>query len=359
MTTVTTLISFLIVIGIIIFFHELGHFLAAKLIGVRVEEFSLGFPPKMIGRKIGETEYQLAWIPLGGYVKMSGMLDESFDDKYDRDDPRGFMVQPLLSKIFIITAGVIMNLLLAFVLYSAITWHEGIGKLSGTTITMVSPDYPAGEAGLQAGDRIFEIDGESLEDWKHLTTIIRKRAGVPIMISWLRGDSTYTAEVIPKPTPEMNLSTMEMDTVGKIGVVGTIVSEPVGLPQALKYGGIQVWFIIEISAKSLAALATGKAKISQVIGPIGIARMSGETARSGLISFISFIALISVAIGFMNILPIPMLDGGHLLFILIEAIIHRPIPEKLKIALMKIGMAALILLITLVSYHDIIRLFRN
>ncbi len=356
---ITTVISFIIAIGIIIFIHEFGHFLAAKLSGVRVEIFSLGFPPKLVSRKVGETEYQLAWIPLGGYVKMSGMLDESFDKDFDRDDPKGFMAQPLLPKLFIITAGVLMNVLLGFVIYSGITWYSGVGEITGTTITMVSSDYPAAEAGLQPGDNIFEIDGEPVENWMALTEKIRKRGGIPTLIRWQRDDSIMSAEIVPKLTPDINLNTMEADTVGKIGVVGTFVTEPVGPLGAMKYGAIEVWWVLKLSTKTLVALITGKAKIDQVAGPIGIMKMSGDTARSGLVSFLNFIALISVSIGFLNILPIPMLDGGHLVFILIEAAIRRSIPEKLKYNLMKIGLAALLLLITVVSYHDIIRLFKN
>jgi regulator of sigma E protease len=356
---ITTLISFIIVIGIIIFIHELGHFLAAKICGVRVEEFSLGFPPKMISKKIGETEYQLAWVPLGGYVKMSGMLDESFDEEYDPEDPRGFMKQSLIRKVFIITAGVIMNLLLAWVIYSGLTWHQGVGSLSGTTITMVSPDYPAVEAGILPGDRIVNINGKEIADWQEMTEAIRGLAGMPIMISWWREDSLMTAKIIPTPTPELNLSTLDTDTVGKIGVVGTFISEPVGPVKAAYYGAQQVGFIINLSFKSLIAIITRKVSVKEIAGPIGIAKMSGETARSGILTFLGFIAMISSAIAFMNILPIPMLDGGHLGFILIEAVIRRPIPEKFKMNLMRIGFAAIILLLIVVSYNDIIKIFSN
>lgn len=355
----TTILSFLVVIGIIIFVHELGHFLAAKLSGVRVEEFSLGFPPRMIGKKIGETEYQLAWIPLGGYVRMSGMLDEGFDENYDRDDPRGFVAQPLIRKIFIITAGVLMNILLGFFIYTGIIWHEGVSELSGTTVTLVSSDYPAAEAGMQEGDKIFEINGEPIKTWQELTAAIRPRAGLPTMIRWQRGDSTMSAEITPATVPEMNMNTLETDTVGKIGVLGSIVTEPAGPFSAMKYGSLEVWWVLKLSGKSVYALVTGKAKLKQVLGPIGIAQASGETVRSGFVSFLSFIALISVSIGFLNILPIPMLDGGHLIFIIIEAVIRRRIPDKVKVNLMKIGLAGLLLLITVVSYHDIVRIFSD
>ena len=152
---------------------------------------------------------------------------------------------------------------------------------------------------------------------------------------------------------------METDTVGKIGVVGSVVSEAVGPLGALKYGALEVWWVLQLSGKTLVALVTGKAKISQVAGPIGILKMSGDTAKSGLLSFLSFIALISISIGFLNILPIPMLDGGHLVFVLIEAIIRKPIPDKIKENTMKVGLAALLLLVLVVSYHDVLRFFNK
>ncbi len=355
----TTIVSFIIAIGIIIFIHEFGHFLAAKLSGVRVEVFSLGFPPKIFSRKMGETEYQLAWIPLGGYVKMSGMIDESFDEDFDPNDPRGFMSQPLIRRVFILVAGVLMNILLGFAIYSAVTWYSGVGKMTGTTVTMVSPDYPAAEAGLKPGDNIFEVNGEAVKDWTALTEAIRGRAGIPTLIRWQRGDSIIAREIVPRPTPDIDLNTMETDTVGKIGVVGSFVTESVGPFSALKYGAIEVWWVLKMSWKTLIALVSGKAKIDQVMGPIGILKMSGDTARGGFISFVSFIAMVSVSIGFLNIMPIPMLDGGHLIFILIEAVIGRPLSGKLKYNLMKVGLAALLLFITIVSYHDILRLFRK
>lgn len=352
-----TFFSFIVVIGIIVFFHELGHFIAAKLSGVRVEVFSLGFPPRMIGRKYGETEYQLAWIPFGGYVKMSGMLDESFDEEIDVDDPRGFMAKPLKSKVFIITAGVLMNMVLGWMIYSAVTFSEGVTDLTGTKLTYISPDSPASEAGLAEGDEIIEIDGIPTVDWRELTEIVQKHAGESINFKWLRGDSVITDDIIPRPTPHFNVRAAKMDTVGKIGVVGTFVTTPVNTIEAMGYGAVRVGLILHLNVMSLKALVTGNANVKELTGPLGIAKLSGESIRSGFATFMTFIAMISISIGFLNILPIPMLDGGHLVFILIEAVIKRPIPDKVKMNLMRIGLAAVIALILIVSYHDIIRFY--
>lgn len=353
----TTIISFVVVVGVIVFVHELGHFLAAKLSGVRVETFSLGFPPKLWSRKHGETEYQICWIPLGGFVRMSGMSDESFDEEYDKDDPRGFDRQSFMKKVFIITAGVIMNMILGFVIYTGITWHYGVGRMAGTTLTVVSEDYPAAAAGIEVGDRIVEIDGRKIESWDDLTEIVRVHPGEPLAVNWLRDDSLFSATLTPKPTPEFDVSSARTDTVGKIGVLGTVITESVGPFGAAVYGVKQVGQIIRLNAVSFGALLTGRAKIKELTGPLGIAKMSGESARSGMTGFLAFIGMISISIGFLNVLPIPMLDGGHLVFIVIEGIIRREIPVKVKTYLLKAGLAALILLVLVVSYHDVIRFY--
>jgi len=353
-----TILSFIVVIGIIVFVHELGHFLAAKMSGVRAEEFSLGFGPIMFSYKYGDTDYQIRWIPLGGFVKMTGMLDESFDDDYDPDDPRGFISQSFIKRAFIITAGVIMNGLLAFVIYSIITYNEGVVASVDSTISMVAPDSPAESAGLLPGDVLKSVDGIDAE-WGKLTNVISSHPDDPIEITWMRNDSLYRSTITPLAKPSINFETGERDTIGQIGIGGTKVMMDVTIVQAIGYGVAQVGGIIDLNIISLRWLLTGKAKVKELSGPLGIAKMSGESAKSGLLSFMTFIAYISVSIGFLNILPIPMLDGGHLAFMIIEAIIRRPIPEKLKVNLMKAGMAALLLLILVVSYHDIIRIFTS
>ncbi len=353
----TTILSFIVVIGIIVFVHEFGHFIAAKLSGVRVEIFSLGFPPKMIGKKIGETEYQIAWIPLGGFVKMSGMIDESFDEDFDPNDPRTFVAQPLPKRIFIITAGVLMNFLLGFLIYSMVTWSEGTGTIKGTVISDVAKESPAYEAGIRPGDEITEIGGQTLDEWESLTNIVREHPNKPINVKWKSEGGVESALITPEAKPIMNIETGERDTVGQLGIVGTLEMEPVGFFTALTYGAAQTAGVLHLNVISIKWLVTGKAKIRDLSGPIGIAKMSGDSARSGLSTFVVFIAYISISIGFLNILPIPMLDGGHLVFMLVEAVIRKPIPIKLKMNLMKIGLAALLALILIVSYHDILRFF--
>lgn len=353
----TTLFSFIVVIGIIVFVHEFGHFIAAKLSGVRVEIFSLGFPPKMIGKKIGDTEYQLAWIPLGGFVKMTGMIDESMDDDFDPEDPMCFVAQPFYKRAFIITAGVIMNFILGFVIYTGITWSEGVGTITENIIDQVVPGSIAEVGGILPGDRIIEVDGVQVTSWEELTQEIRNNPGEEINVKWMRDDIEYSELLIPEPRPSLNFKTGRRDTVGQLGIGGLIEVEPVSFISSIGYGFTKVIGILELNYISVKWLVTGQAKIRELSGPIGIAKMSGDSVRSGFAVFFGFIAYISISIGFLNILPIPMLDGGHLFFMIIEAIIRRPIPEKVKMNLMKVGLAALLLLIIVVSYHDIVRFF--
>lgn len=353
----TSLFAFIVVIGIIVFVHELGHFLAAKLSGVRVETFSLGFPPKMISKKYGETEYQICWIPLGGFVKMSGMIDESMDDKDDINDPRGFAAQNIFKKIIIITAGVIMNFILGAIIFACLTFSNGVGEIQGTEISFVAKESPAEAIGLVAGDEIVEIDGKIISTWDQLLQSVKVSPELPITVKWIRNGEEMTAEAVPFASSEIDLQTGERETVGKLGIVGTLVMRKVGLIESIVTGAGQVYKIIKLNVLSVKMLFTGVAKVNELTGPLGIARLSGESAKSGIASFFSFIAFISISIGFLNIMPIPMLDGGHLVFIIIEGIIRRPIPEVLKINMMKVGFALLILLIIVVSYHDIIRIF--
>lgn len=352
-----TILSFIVVIGIIIFVHELGHFLAAKLSGVRVEIFSLGFPPKMISKKVGETEYQIAWIPLGGFVKMTGMLDESLDDDFDPEDSKAFINKPFINRVFIITAGVIMNFALGYLIYLIVIMTMGMGTIEGTQINMVSPGSPAEIAGIIQGDKIVEIDGTPINQWDELTGIVRQHPGDSIVVNWLRGDSLYSATIVPISVPAINAETGDRDSVGQLGVLGTIVRQPVSFIAAFVYAGQNVWMDIDRSITTVTWLVTGQAGIKDLSGPLGIAKMSGDSARSGFVSFIIFIAFISVSIGFLNILPIPALDGGHLLFMVIEGIIRRPIPVKVKSIVIWGGLASLLLLMITVSYYDVIRVF--
>ncbi len=350
-----TLVSFIIVLGVVVFIHELGHFLAAKAVGARVEIFSLGFG-KLVGKRHGDTEYRLGWIPLGGYVKIAGMVDESLDEGGITGAPDEFMSKSAPAKIFMISAGVLMNILLGFLIYWFIVLVQGEAKFDqAATVGSLAADYPAQDAGILEGDRILSIEGATIETWDDLIHAIHGNPGDTLAVTWLHGSDSLSA-LIPARS-ERILDGSEFREVGMIGIGQSYEMVPVGIGRAAVIGARLTYGYLELSARSLSMMITGRASIRELTGPVGIVVLSGATARAGWLIFLGFIGLISVSIGFLNILPIPALDGGHLVYIIIEAAIRRPISTRVKLILQQVGIAALLLLVVIVSYHDIIRFF--
>ncbi len=350
-----TILAFIVVLGVIIFVHELGHFIAAKLVGIRVEVFSLGFPPKMWSKKIGETEYQIAWVPLGGYVKMTGMIDESMDDNPLTGAPWEFMSKTFLQKAFVITAGVTMNFLLGIIVYFMLTWHVGAPIPSEEALVGFVPEgYPAAAAGVEIGDRIITIDGDSIFTWQQLVDAIHPRAGDTLSVSWLHSDSMFSADLVP--VGEEYSRGDSIISYGRIGINPKVEFEPVGIINAAWYGVKLTGFIITESLKIIKKLIFGQASIKGLAGPIGIAQISGQSIRSGFVEYLSLIAQVSISIGLLNILPFPVLDGSHLIFVSVEAVIRRPIPTKVKMNIQKVGLVLILAFFLLISYNDIMRI---
>lgn len=350
-----SILSFIAVLGIIVFVHELGHFLAAKSVGIRVETFSLGFPPKMVGKKWGETEYMISWLPLGGYVKMAGMIDESFDDKPLTGASWEFMSKNFWQKSFAIVAGVVMNFILAFIIYTILTMASGIGEIGPAEIGGVEPGMPAETAGIIAGDLVTEVNGENIEDWEALAAAIHALPDQDLELTWVRGEETFNA-LLRTEAFETIIDGQKVE-IGLVGISPQLTMHSAGLIESVRNGAEMTAFITGISFVSLKMLVTGQATIKDIVGPVGIVHYSGESARSGVATFFSFIALISINIGFLNLLPIPALDGGHLVYIIIEAVIRRPISTKVKLVVQQAGMAALLLLMLVISYNDIMKFF--
>jgi len=348
-----SILSFIVVLGIIVFFHELGHFLAAKLMGVRVEQFSLGFPPKMVSRRWGETEYMISWVPLGGYVKMAGMVDESLEDKSLTGAAWEFMSKNFWQKVFIISSGVLMNFVLAFLLYTAITYSSGIGEVGAARVGEVEAGAPADSLGLKSGDLITAVNGDTITGWENMAEVIHALPGKEIEVTWLRGQQLMSGRVTTKS--EEILVRGGKRLVGLIGISPELERHPAGIVESIVIGAKSTAYVTAISVISIKMLVSGEASIKDLVGPVGIARFSGESVRSGAAVFFAFIALISINIGFINILPIPALDGGHLVYILIEAVIRRPISTKVKLIIQQIGMGLLLILILIISYNDIMR----
>lgn len=346
-----TLVSFIIVLGVVIFFHELGHFLAAKAVGVRVERFSIGYPPRAVGRKIGETDYCISWIPFGGYVKMTGMIDESFDNKPLTGAPHEFMSKNTAQKVLVITSGVLMNFVLAAAIYTSVTLSDGIPFAKDPVVETVSPGLPADEAGIETGDRILALDGKSVATWDEMVAVIHGSPEKPISVRWEHQGEPREAELVP----ERHKTIVEGDVreVGLIGISPRLSYRPAGFFEAIASGGELTWRYIRLGVKSLGMLVTGQASIKELGGPIAIAKWSGESARGGVASLILFIAFISINIGLLNLLPVPALDGGHLAIILIEGATRRPLSTRVKLAVQQVGMVLLLGLMAVVIFNDL------
>jgi len=351
---IITILAIVFALGIIIFVHELGHFTAAKLSGVRVDRFSIGFPPHVWKKQKGETEYCLGIVPLGGYVKMAGMLDESMDEELT-GAPDEFASKSTPKKVFIITAGVIMNFLLAAVLFGIVTLNIGIPEVSNTTeVAQVVEEFPAAEAGMESGDTITEINGQSVDTWDELTSIIHSQPNQEITIAWMSNGEQHEATVVTRA--ERQLVDGDLREVGLIGIAPNSSYRDAGLFESVGAGFSQMWQWGKITVLSLKILVTGEESLRSVGGPVFIAQLVGESARNGFLDLLNLIAIISINIGFLNILPIPALDGGHLVIILTEGVRGKPLSVKTRMVIQQIGMVLLLTLMAFVVFNDIVRI---
>lgn len=453
-----TIVSFIVVLLVLIFVHELGHFIAAKMVGVRVEKFSLGFPPKAISKTIGETEYQLAWLPLGGYVKMYGEDPAEGSEVPPELQARSFAHQPPWAKIIIVLAGPVFNLIFAAFLFWGIIWFSGIQHLAPVVgpvapgsqaaevgirmddvitvingrpvkyfdaldtalaegrgaplnitvsrrglpeetyrltpvrhdvqdlfgdhlvsydvgighrmkpaITRVVPGKPAAKAGLQPGDLIMTIDGRPTPDWQDVLLAIQgpveaRGATTPSTVRPLafeieRDGRRQTLEL----TPELNTSLNAEGDVTYTPMVGmeskaVTLTENIGFFRAAAMGVEEAANMIRLTVLSVYKLIIGQVSAKTLGGPILIAEVTGDRARAGLIPLLNLAAFISINLGILNLLPIPMLDGGQLVFFAVEAIRRKPVSLKIREKAQWVGVALLGLLMVMVFYNDIGRL---
>lgn len=350
-----TIFAFIVVIGVIIFVHELGHFLAAKSVGIRVETFSLGYPPRMFSRKRGETEYAIGWIPLGGYVKMSGMIDESLQGGDSiTGAPWEFASKRAWQKLWVISAGVLMNLLLGVVLYTGIAAVKGIPEPSDApVIGDLNPGWPAAEAGLLPGDRFLSIDGEAVGTWGDVLRLIQPRAERATPLVYERAGERHELTLTPRRLDDDAAG----GEVGKIGIGPEIFFRRGGVGEVLVSGVVGTAQIVSLVSATVWNLVTMQVSLRDLGGPILIAKLSGESARRGLTQLLSFIAFISINIGCFNLLPVPALDGGHALIIVGEAVTRRTMPVKARLALQQVGMLILLALVVIIVVNDAQRVF--
>ena len=383
--------STVLVIGILVFVHELGHYLAARSVGVRVEKFSIGFPPRFITLtsvdngfdvtifffrflkgslswkpiinthinlkdRIGTgTEYVVALIPLGGYVKMAGALDESLDTIIT-NAPDEFMSKSTPQKIWILSAGVLMNIFTAFILFTGITYYQGIIESSNEPIiNELIVDKPAEKAGLEKGDEVFSINSERIYKWSDLSEIINSLPDSQIEMQILRDGEML--EFSLETTHYLIPGEDGIDTIGVIGIRPEYYYSSVNFIESLTYGYNGIINSFGMITLTFKMLGSGQASLKDLGGPIMIGQIAGETAKAGWIPLMNFMALISINLAFLNILPIPGLDGGHIFIILIESIIRRPLSLKSRMVIQQIGMVFLLGLMVTVMFNDVSRLF--
>lgn len=346
------IIAFVIVLGVLIFFHELGHFLVARLFGVGVEKFSLGFGPKIFGKTIGTTDYRISAIPLGGYVKMVG--EEPGSEIDPADLPRSFTHKKIYKKMLIVAAGPLFNFFLAVIIFFALFLVLGAVD-SKPIFGDIVKGTPAEEQGLKEGDHVLAIDGQEVGDWTEMTRVILNSEGRNLRFTLERDGSVLDIDVTPELNTEENLLGEENERY-TIGVYPSTVK--FGIWESFTESLQTTYYWTKLTVVSIAWMIQGKLSPADTMGgPIMIAQISGQQARAGLENFLGFIAILSVSLGIINFIPVPVLDGGHLLFFAIEAVIRRPLNTRMREVAQQIGIFILVFLMIFVFYNDIHRLF--
>lgn len=434
MEVIQTIFYFIVTIGILVLVHELGHFLTAKMFGMRVDVFSIGFPPRAFGKKIGDTDYCVSWIPIGGYVKIAGMIDESMDTEFLNKEPQPweFRSKPIWQRMIVMSGGVIMNVLLAVAIFWGIIYYQGKYIQPNTSVGYVEPGGAAERAGLRAGDYIVSLNNNQVKRWDDIERIIftdgmatdvamnvkrgseevslvvakdslpnvleerfgiapkglaaqisavesgkpaqaagitagdvivtfngdtinyfalvpaiKSSAGTTIALGIIRGKESHTINVIPNEEGRIGVALGAKYIGPEEHVTFTLFS---AFPEGVK----DVYFTTGIFLKNMYQIVVGQVSFTKSVGgPVRIAQIATQSAERGIVSFLGFMALLSMSLALLNILPFPALDGGHILILTVEAAIRREIPPKIKIAVQQAGFFILLAFMAFVVYNDI------
>ena len=356
-----TIFAFLAVIGPLVFVHEMGHFLVARRCGVKVEVFSIGFGPELFGwfDKHG-TRWRVAALPLGGYVKFLGDLDggaSQTDSKWvelpAEERERSFPSKPLWQRAAIVGAGPLVNLLFACLLLAGLVYVRG-EPVSPPVIGHVVEGSAAEAAGLRRGDRIISIMGREVENFGDIAPIVSLRPGETLDYVYER-DGQRQEKVIAAATRIEKDRFGNSYRIGQLGIAsGPVELRPVELWRAPLIGVRSVWQITRSAFDGLGQIVTGRRPVTELGGPLKIADVSGQAAQMGFASYVFFVALISINLGFINLLPIPMLDGGHLLFYALEALRKRPVSPQVMDWAFRSGLALLLSLMIFVTLNDLV-----
>jgi regulator of sigma E protease len=351
---ITSAIAIVLALGGLIFFHELGHFAVARMFRMGVKAFSLGFGPKLFGFTSGKTDYKLSLIPLGGYVALAGETgDEEDADDFSEDEL--FSNRPAWQRMCVVAAGPFFNFLLAFLIY----WFIGLAQGQGVilpTVGGVMQDSPASVAGFQLDDYVVSIDDTPIDSWSSMVTTIRKSGEKDLKFVVKRNGEQLTLHVTPKINTVKNLFGEEI-TAPLVGITqGHKVEyhpvEGTGFTLALNH----TWTMSKVVVKGFVSIIERLIPVETIGGPIMLAQMVHSSAQSGIFDLLAMVAVISINLAIINLLPIPVLDGGHILFFTIETITRRPLNEKWKSISMRIGIMLLLMLMALAIFNDFRRL---
>ncbi len=359
-----SLLAFIIVLGILIFVHEFGHFITAKAFGIRVLKFSLGFGNKLAGWRWGETEYLLSAFPLGGYVKMYGE-EAGGEEIPEKDRAYSFSHRPAWQRFLVVFAGPFFNLAFAVLLFFGLFVLVGIPAgepVENGLIGAVMPDTPAERAGIRAGDTIVAINGQPITSWKQIGEQAQNSEGKTLVLDVRRGEEQLQFRVTPELQPERDLLGEEVGP--KRYMLGITIGwkesyEKASVGQCAVAALQYTWRLTYLNAKVLVKMAQGRVSASNMGGPIRIAEFAGERMRAGLKKFLDFMGILSVGLGVLNLLPVPVLDGGHLAFLSFEMLRGKPASERVMDIGQKIGIALLVALMLFVFYNDIAHLIKR
>ena len=346
----------ILILGLLIFVHELGHFAVAKWSGVTVLRFSLGFGPRLLSWRLGVTEYAISAVPLGGYVKMLG--DDPEDEVPSADAAHAFSQQVLPKRVAIVLAGPLMNLVTACVAFTIVFAVYGAGTpTDAPKIGGVMEGMAAAKAGLRRGDTVMSIDGKPVASWDALSQAVRASGGATLSLQVRRDDGTVEQlTTVPEERPEKSVFGEEVGKAYLIGIERFVEIAPVSLPSAVGLGVYETYFWMKMTLLSIVKIFQGSVSARDLGGPILIVQAAGQQAERGMDYLIRFLGLISVNLGVLNLLPIPVLDGGHLLFFAFEAVRGRPLALRQREMAQQVGLFLLLALMVFVFYNDISRI---
>ncbi len=367
LSVITYTLPYIAVLAVVIFVHEMGHFLVARWCGVRVLTFSMGFGPELWHRfdKHG-TRWRIAAVPLGGYVKFYG--DENAASAPDRDavermskNERSISLfgQPVRNRAAIVAAGPIANFLLAIVIFAGTFFFLG-RPVTEARVDAVQPGSAAEQAGFQPNDLILSIDGSPIESFTDMQRIVRINAEQQLQVAVRRDEQVLDLQVTPQ-LQELKDNFGQVHRIGVLGIsrsdaAGTVTHRSYSLPEAMVAGVSETWFVVDRTFAYIGGLVTGRESADQLSGPIRIAQVSGQAAQLGFEVVLNLTAVLSVSIGLLNLFPIPLLDGGHLVYYAIEALRGRPLSEKAQEFGFRIGIALVLSLMLFATWNDILHL---